>query len=193
MRTFLAFDITEGTRNALRAAQKLMGRLQGVRWTDPEAIHLTLKFIGEIEDSKIPDVFRVMKTAVEGIGPLEFSVRGLGWFPPGRRPRVIWAGVEGAVAEIQEVARRLDEKLGDLNVPRENRAFKSHLTIGRVNGRIDAAEVEHAFGRAAKREFGQELAVELVFYMSELLPSGACYTRMGAVPLEGQDKDKEGR
>lgn len=189
MRTFLAFDITDETRNALRGAQKLMGRLQGVRWTDPSSIHLTLKFIGEIQDPKIPEVFRIMSDAVTGIGPLEFSVKGLGWFPPGRRPRVIWAGVEGAVAQIAEVARRLDERLADLNVAPEGRAFRPHLTIGRVNGRIDAGEVEEAFGRIAKREFGQELAAELVLYMSELLPSGACYTRMGAVPLEGKDKE----
>lgn len=189
MRTFVALDLTEETQAALRAAQKAMGRLGGLRWTDPAAIHLTLKFIGDIEDARLAAAFDVMRRAAAGVAPVEFAVRGLGWFPPGRRPRVIWAGIEGSTGVIAELARRLDEGLADLGIAREARAFKPHLTLGRANGRIDASEVEAAFGRIAKREFGQELAEELVLYMSELLPSGARYTRMGAIPLEGKTQE----
>ena len=92
MRTFIAFDIDDGVRSALRVAQRAMGRIASVRWVRPESIHLTLKFIGNIEDRLLPAVFEVMRAAVAGLEPFEFDVRGLGWFPPGQRPRVLWAG-----------------------------------------------------------------------------------------------------
>lgn len=189
MRTFIAFDISDQTRQALKAAQKAMGRLAGVRWVDTTGIHLTLKFIGEIEDSRIPAVFEVMRAAVSGVEPIDFEVRGLGWFPPGRRPRVIWVGVETAGGEMAEVARRVEEGLAALGVPPEGRGFKPHLTIGRARGALDAPELEEAFSRVSRRDFGQEVAGELVLYMSRLLPAGAEYTRMGAVGLPGKQKE----
>jgi len=188
VRTFIAFDIGDETRLALKAAQKAMGRLAGVRWVDTKDIHLTLKFIGEIEDSKIPAVFEVMRAAVAGVEPIDFDVSGLGWFPPGRRPRVIWAGVETA-REMAEVARRVEDGMAALGVPPEGRAFKPHLTIGRTRGALDAGELEEALSKVVRRDFGQEVAGELVLYMSRLLPTGAEYTRMGAVKLPGKQKE----
>jgi 2'-5' RNA ligase len=187
MRTFAAFDISEETRRALHAAQKSMGRLNGVNWADTEGIHLTLKFIGEIEDAKIPAVFDAMKRAVAGVAPIGFAVKGLGWFPPGRRPRVIWAGIETEGEAMAGVVGRLEEGMAELGVPPEGRGFKPHLTLGRARGTIGPEELEAAFGRIARREFGRETAEELVLYMSKLLPSGAEYTRMGAVRLEGKE------
>jgi len=190
MRTFVAFQMSQEIHAALRAAQRAMGRLNGVGWTDPANIHLTLKFIGEIEDRKLPAVFEVMRQAVKGVAPIEIAVRGLGWFPPGRRPRVVWAGVESDTDVLVQVSRRLDEGLAELGVPREGRAFKPHLTMGRARGTIDAEAIEAAFGRVSRSEFGREVVDELVLFMSELQPSGAVYTRMGAVPLEGANEEE---
>jgi 2'-5' RNA ligase len=167
-----------------------MGRLAGIRWIDPAGVHLTLKFIGEIEDSKIPAVFEAMKQAAKESGPVEFVVKGLGWFPAGRRPRVIWAGVENPDGAMASIAARLEEGLSELGVAREGRGLKPHLTLGRSRGTIEAGEIEEAFGRISKREFGRETAEELVLYMSKLLPSGAEYTRMGGVRLEGKGKEE---
>jgi 2'-5' RNA ligase len=77
--------------------------------------------------------------------------------------------------------------MAELGVPPEGRGFKPHLTLGRARGTIGPEELEAAFGRIARREFGRETAEELVLYMSKLLPSGAEYTRMGAVRLEGKE------
>ena len=118
-----------------------------------------------------------------GVEPVEFAVRGLGWFPTGRRPRVLWAGVDCEGDVLSGIARRLDEGLADLGVRPENRAFRPHITLGRVREPLDAEAAEDAFERVVRREFGRSVANELVLYMSELHPEGACYMRMGAVGL----------
>ncbi len=187
MRTFIAFDITDRTRSELGRAQRNMGRIAGVRWVRPAGIHLTVKFVGDVVDQAILEIFEVMRRAVTGVKPVEFTVRGLGWFPPGRRPRVLWAGVDCEGDILAAIARRLDEGLADLGVRPENRAFKPHITLGRVRGALDAGAAEDAFRRVGQREFGRNVARELVLYMSELHPGGAHYTRMGAVGL-GEDK-----
>ncbi len=187
MRTFIAFDIDDAVRAELRAAQRAMGRISSVRWVKPESIHLTLKFIGDIEDRLLPGVFECMRAAVDGVEPFEFEVRGLGWFPPGQRPRVLWAGVEGGAESLPVIARRLNEGLLEVGVAGEDRPFRAHLTLGRVKGRLDASLAQEAFGRVRRHNFGQVYAEELVFFMSELLPEGARYTRLGAVKLVGDE------
>jgi len=191
MRTFIALEISGRTQEALRCAQKAMGRLAGVRWAEASDIHLTLKFIGEIEDSKIPAVFDVMRSVAGTSGPIEFAVRGLGWFPPGRKPRVIWAGVEGNTAALAEIARRLNEGLAQLGVPPETRSFKPHLTLARARGTIDADAIQEAIDRVRKPEFGREFAEELVLFMSTLRPTGAEYTRMGAIAFEKKNEEED--
>lgn len=190
MRTFIAFDISNQTRAALRRAQKEMGRIDGVRWANPDGIHLTMKFIGEIKDALLGDVFEVMKAAVAGVAVFEFTVKGVGCFPSQRRPRVLWAGVEPAGGSLSEVASRLDLGLRSVGVAPEKRAFRPHITLGRVRGRIDGRGLEAAFERFGEREFGRNEARELVLFGSELHPGGARYTRLGAVPLEGRGKEE---
>lgn len=191
MRTFIAFDMSDRTREALRGAQRAMAALRGVRWARPEGIHLTVKFLGEIEDAAVPRVLEVMREAVEGEEPFEFDVRALGFFPDGRSPRVLWAGVQRGVAALRRIAERLDTGLCDVGVAAEKRDFKPHLTIGRARGRLDAAAVENAFRQVGEADFGTCAACELVLYMSELGPGGARYTRLGAVSL--QEKSREER
>jgi len=184
MRTFIAFEISDQTRAGLRSAQQAMGRLSGVRWVRPESIHLTLKFIGEAADGALPGIFDAMRRAVAGVAPFEFEVRGLGWFPPGRSPRVLWAGVEPDGGGLAEIAGRLEAGLAECGIPPETRAFKPHVTLGRVRGALDAEAVRGAFERVAGESFGSGIADELVLFMSELAPQGARYTRLGAVGLE---------
>ena len=184
MRTFIAFDIEENTRASLAQAQRAMGRLPSVRWVRPAGIHLTLKFLGEIEAAVVPEVLGAMRVALAGVEPFEFAVRGLGWFPPGRRPRVLWAGVDGDEGALSLVAGRLNVALVDCGVRPERRGFKPHLTLARVRGPVDAASIEKAFERVSGPDFGSNAAESLVLYMSELHPTGACYTVLGKIELE---------
>jgi len=189
-RTFIAVEISDATRDALKAAERAMGRLPGVRWSNLDTMHLTLKFLGDIEDSLVPGVFEVMREAVKGIAPFEFSVKGLGWFPPGRRPRVLWAGIENPEGSIETIAKRLDEGLAALGIAGDGKPYRPHVTLSRIRGPIDTDVVEEAFGRVGRGEFGREAVDEIVLFMSELNPSGAVHTRMGAVSLEEKHEEE---
>ena len=190
MRTFIAFDISEETRQALERAQRAMAGLRGVRWARPDGIHLTVKFLGDIEDAVVPAVFEVMREAVADVGPFEYDVRGLGFFPPGRRPRVLWAGVDRGSITLRRIAERLNAGLANVGVPPENREFKPHLTLGRVRWTLEVAAVEGAFKKVGEADFGVCDAGEVVLYMSELRPDGARYTRLGAAGLEQTSREE---
>jgi len=183
MRTFVAFDVNEETQRELRRVREELSGLPNVRWVRLEGIHLTVKFIGEIDDPVVPEVFKAMERSVEGIEAFEFRVKGLGYFPPRRMPRVLWAGVEEDDRRFVEIADRLNSELAELGVKPEKRDFIPHITLGRVRGRIDKEEVDEAFEERRERQFGADEASELLLYMSELHPEGARYTKMGAVPL----------
>ncbi len=189
MRTFIAFDITAETRAALRAVQKSLSKLNAVRWTNPASVHLTMKFIGDVPDSHLPDVLAAMRHCVAGVPPLDVNVRGLGCFPSPARPRILWAGVEGSVDPLRQISSCLNTTLADLGVPPDNKGFRPHVTVGRVRGRVDSDALDAALGQFARHDFGQNTLSELVLYMSELAPSGARYTKMGAVPLETEAKE----
>lgn len=191
MRTFIAFDVSDRTREALGCAQRAMAGLRGVRWARPESIHVTLKFLGETEEAAVPRVFDIMREAVVGEEPFEFDIRALGFFPEGRSPRVLWAGVDKGEMALRRIAEGLDAGLADVGVAPEKRDFKPHVTIGRARGRLDAAAVESAFRQVGEADFGTCPADELALYMSELGPGGARYTRLGAVSL--QEKSREER
>lgn len=180
MRTFIALEIGEETRSALKSATKAIGRLPGVRWANPDTIHLTLRFIGELKDALVPEVLRVMENAAKEFAPPRFAVKGLGWFPAGRRPRVLWAGVEEESEILAGVVRRLDEGLEKIGISSDAKPYRPHLTLGRARGHLDIAAVENAFERIGASVFGEETAYEMVLFMSELSPGGAVHTRMGA-------------
>ena len=183
MRSFIAFDISDETRKALGEAQRAMGRQSPVRWVKPAGIHLTMKFLGEISDNLVGEVLAVMKEAVRDVEPFEFEVSGLGCFPSTRRPRVIWAGVESDEETLSGIAAALDKGLSVIGIAPEERAFKPHMTLGRVRGSLGEGGIEEMFDRVRVGAFGVNVARELVLFMSELHPSGARYTRLGAVGL----------
>jgi len=127
---------------------------------------------------------------VKGVDPFEISIRGLGWFPSGRRPRVIWAGVEDAGGDVEAIARRLDDGLVDVGIAAEAKQFRPHITLSRLRGAIDTGAVEKAFAGVGRKEFGRETVDEIVLFMSELMPSGAVHSRMGAVSFGGDEKEE---
>ena len=103
---------------------------------------------------------------------------------------MLWAGVESPGGKLEEIAKRLDAGLLEVGIAGDGKPYRPHVTIARLRGPIDTDVVEEAFGRVSRREFGREAADEMVLYMSELLPSGAVHTRMGAVAFEGPNEEE---
>ncbi len=134
IRSFIAIPVPSAELRALETAvKKLESDLGGgVRWVRPEGIHLTLKFMGDIQAEIAERILSVLPPVAARFSPFELSISGLGVFPNTRRPRVLWAGVHGDLETLSALQLAVDDALGELGLPKEQRAFSPHLTLGRV-------------------------------------------------------------
>ena len=187
IRSFIAIELDEAVRTGL-------GRIQGqlkervelpVRWVRPEGIHLTLKFLGDVDGGKMGQVEESLATATATAHPFSISLNGVGVFPSLRRPRVLWVGLVGELDALAELQRRVETEMEAVGFPAEGRGFQPHLTLGRVRQEgppktgWDASRLE-----GLETPPGPEQVVERVSLMrSDLKPSGAVHTRLAAFPL----------
>ncbi|HVC30834.1 MAG TPA: RNA 2',3'-cyclic phosphodiesterase, partial [Steroidobacteraceae bacterium] len=134
LRLFIAVELPEAWRQALRTAERELERagLGGLRWVRPEAIHLTLKFLGEVGRHMLGDIETAMAAACGPARAFELQLTALGSFAGRGRVRVLWAGVEGDLAALRGVQQRLDAEVHGLGFARETRPFAPHLTLARV-------------------------------------------------------------
>jgi 2'-5' RNA ligase len=190
-RLFIAIDLSPDVRRWLEKARSVLepGLPAGaVRWVDPQGIHITLKFLGEVAVNRIDGVRAAMDQAVAGVSPFSLTVEGLGCFPKTARPRVVWAGVR-AEPKLIGIQKRLEDILSATGFPRERRAFSPHLTLGRVKDganenqlqRIGAAVENARMETPAGMEAGR-----LCLFRSILRPSGAEYSVLYRAEISGR-------
>ena len=176
MRAFIAIGLDEVIRARLAEAQeRLRAARASVKWVKPELIHLTLKFLGEIEADAVEGIMGVVAQAAEGIGPFDVRVAGLGAFPPRGAPRVVWAGMEED-ARLATLQQLLEAGLEPLGFPAENRPFTAHLTLGRVKDPRHAGALRTLVEAEASADFGTQRVAEILLMQSVLSPSGPTYT-----------------
>jgi RNA 2',3'-cyclic 3'-phosphodiesterase len=191
IRAFVAVPIPESTMIRIFDIQeRLKSYRLPVRWVKPENVHLTLKFCGEISLSTINDIAKVLEETVQEHSPLMFFLKGLGVFPNIKKPRILWIGISGDIKPLSEIQANLETNLEKKGFAKENRPFKSHLTLGRIKGNIDPEnlfDILRSFSDFTSEPFE---AKELVLYKSELNPSGALYTKLETVYLDGPKKIK---
>jgi 2'-5' RNA ligase len=194
MRLFVALDIDEDVRSRIaRFLDGVRGFAPEARWVRPESLHVTLKFIGEKSDDEVEKI----KRGLEAISAdaFEMNIRGYGFFPGARAPRVFWVGIE-AGARLSSLAALVDGKLATINIPKEEHAFNPHLTLARAAGesrsrRKEKADVSprgfaHLQGKLAALstpEFGTMTVREFFLYRSQLSPGGSKYTKLAGFAL----------
>lgn len=184
MRVFVALDIPEDVRRALGEFITRLAPLgRGARWARAESLHVTLKFIGEAPDEKVPAI-RDALVGIPAMAPVEMRFRGTGFFPDARRPRVFWAGIE-AGPELVALAEAVEAALEPLGIPRERREFRPHLTLARFKSDEGLAVLRDELARAGAAEFGSATADAFYLYQSILRPAGAEYVRQASFPLAG--------
>lgn len=188
VRTFIAIGLPAQVREALGRCLERLGaaRIPYVKWVDPQGVHLTLKFLGNVEEVRLPRLAEALGRAVAGISPFRLRTGALGGFPSPRRPRVLWVGLEGDLETLQALYQAVEEALAPLGFPREGRPFTAHLTLGRVRETATPAQMQQ-LGRSLA-EVGMEgpwdIPVGEVHAMkSELARTGARYTSLYALPL----------
>jgi len=172
MRAFIALDLPENIRTALAEAQQgLRNACRDARWTRPEGIHLTLKFLGEISDAQTRQVVEALGR-LGGFEPFAVEVKGFGFFPNAHRPRVLWAGVAAPPA-LAELAARVEGGMEKIGFPREDRVFAPHLTLARFQVPRPQPALEAAVAAQSNTSLGTFSASEFFLFESKLSPQGA--------------------
>ncbi len=184
MRLFIAIEIPEEIKKEMAAIQRrLKDAGADAGWTRPEGIHLTLKFLGEVPETKISGIMAALANAAKGAGGFRLAVEGVGTFPNPKSARVVWVGVSGDVEKLASLQTAVEDSMAGLGFEREKRAFTPHLTLGRIKY-IHSRERWLKALDSVKDAGLPALEVKAVSLMkSELKPSGAVYTEMGRVEL----------
>ncbi len=187
LRTFVAVEISSETR---ARARQLIARLSGtgakVSWVKPERLHLTLKFLGDVDLRDVAPLCEAVKSATAELPPFEIEVRGAGAFPTGARPRTLWLGVGRGGEELVALHDAVDQALDGLGYRREQRRFRPHLTIGRVRGGHDLDALGQLVTLHADFAGGVSSIDEVVVMSSDLTPDGPDYEPLAVAPLDGR-------
>jgi RNA 2',3'-cyclic 3'-phosphodiesterase len=184
-RAFIAIELPEDVRSFLGEAQKVL-KTYGfrVKWVRPQNIHLTLKFLGNTDTADTDTIVEAMALAVKDYAAVPLAAKGIGVFPDIRRPRVIWAGMNGQIEILKDLQQTLDSHLAGLGFPGETRRFKAHLTLGRVRGKIASALLIEAIDRLKGFESESFEVSQIILFKSELRPGGAVYSKVQRVFLK---------
>jgi 2'-5' RNA ligase len=192
MRLFVALDIDEEIRKQIAEfIERVEGLAPDARWVSAESLHVTLKFIGEKPDARVPDIESALKS-ISGEA-FRVSFHGCGFFPTPKSARVFWLGIE-AESGLATLAKAVESTLAKLDIPEEKREFSPHLTLARAGGGSGApgwrkgdrpnrhfAALQLRLGEVP--EFGTMTAREFSLYRSQLSPQGSRYTKIARFPL----------
>ena len=182
MRLFVALEIPPAVRENLAGLiRDLRAIAPQPKWVRAENLHITLKFIGEVADTKL-EAIRKTLDAVRSKEPVTLDFRGLGFFPNEKHPRVFWAGME-ASANLKGLAADIDRAMEKLGIPREQRPFSPHLTLARFQPPGLPEKLRSAIKESATRDFGVLRTNEFHLIESKLKSSGAEYTTLETFPF----------
>jgi 2'-5' RNA ligase len=177
MRQFVALNLPAAERKRIfKASNPLRERELPVRWVDPDAFHVTLKFLGEVRQEASGAIRKVLQAVAAENGQFRLEMGGFGAFPTIRRPRIFWVGAEASPA-LRCLKQDVEWGLAELGFERETRAFHPHITLGRVNQDEGAGVFRGIDDLAASLTYTNSVAIKSVDLMrSELTKDGARYT-----------------
>ena len=184
-RSFFAIELSAEIAGGVRRIQgALRERAMGVRWVRPEGIHLTLKFLGEVEPGHIETIMHKAEETIHNLGSFAVEIRGGGGFPTAQKPRVIWIGVEDPSGRLTQLQARIEAGMAELGFTQEKRGYTPHLTVGRVRSGKGRKTVVQALDAIGATDLGKMEVREVILFRSHLKPTGAEYTKLGNFPLE---------
>jgi 2'-5' RNA ligase len=182
MREFLAIPLPESLRRAAHASRNVLApRVDGWRFVREEGLHLTLRFLGEVDPSRRDALDGAWREAAVGTAALALRLRGAGVFPATGRPRILWLGIDDETADgsLARLVDRLERAARSHGFPPEGRPFAAHVTLARARG--EARVVRPPVERIG--DFGAFVAERVVLYRSELGPGGSTYHEEASYPL----------
>ena len=187
IRSFLAIELP---KPILKKIEEVQGDLRSthadVRWVNPEKIHLTLKFFGNIEESRIEPIFKSIEEPIRNTLPFSLKVRGVGAFPHLKNPRVIWMGLVDGREVLISFQKQIETQLEKIGFQPEDRPFHPHLTLGRMKSSRGKEELVGRMEKHKEEEFGDFQVERVVLFKSDLRPTGPIYTPLGDMKLGGR-------
>jgi len=176
IRLFIALELSMKQKEEIALLQeKLKLFNSAVRWVQMKNLHLTLKFLGEIDEALIDEIKSIMNDLVKGIEPFDFSFKDLGFFPSYSSARVIWLGIHKGLENLRELGIALDKELAKIGIAREKRAFQPHLTLGRPRKSLNNEILLNMETLAKGFVTEQSRASGISLFRSELTRKGAVY------------------
>ena len=187
MRLFVAAEIPKELRERLGRLQEVLRSLPlSVRWTSPQGVHFTLRFLGEVGIERLEMIAAVLRPVAASQPPLSLEAGGVGTFPEkGVNPRVIWAGIRGEVEAAVRLQDSIDGGLETIGLAREERPFRPHLTLGRARGPA-RGPCRPILERYVSEQLGSFRVGDIVLFESRLSPEGPSYRPIERFPLGGE-------
>jgi RNA 2',3'-cyclic 3'-phosphodiesterase len=183
LRCFIAIEIPEAVKNAIADSVGSLKRSGAdVKWVSPEHIHLTLQFLGTTEESLIPEIKEALGKILSPYAPFYIKISSVGCFPDGRRPRVIWVGLEESRTLIN-LQRDIAAGMMRFGYQKEERDFTPHVTIGRVKSLRNTGDMLRRLEEIKATSFSDFEVQNITLMKSELTPSGAIYYSLAEIPF----------
>ena len=191
IRAFVAIELSDEARKGLARLRRELERKEHgfVKWVDPQGIHLTLKFLGNIPSKRIPEITQALEKVAGATGPFHLEIAGLGAFPNLKQVRVFWVGIRGEVDKLSRLQQSIESALAALGFAEEERPFVPHLTLARVREGASPLERRNFGELVASTVFEDKYPVEveaISLMRSQLTPAGAIYTCLSTVGLGHQ-------
>ena len=184
MRAFIAIEASQEVRDAVTVlVAELESRMRGARWIPPQNLHLTLRFLGNIEGEAAAAISDELRSLAARYAPFRVELRGIGLFPSPRRPRVLGALIPQPPRELLLLQRQLEDMVVEQGFPPEERAFAPHLTFARF--RKPGGDLRRIQSELDSRALGFLSVDEVIFFESALKRSGAVYHARARLPLSG--------
>jgi 2'-5' RNA ligase len=186
IRTFIAVELPREIHDRLQQLRDDLGTsMPDVRWTKHGNIHLTLKFLGDVEVSRIDKISDSLMDVARQFPPFAVSLAGIGAFPNSRKPRIVWVGVKKGADRLVEIARSIEASMKRLGFPRERRPFRPHLTVGRIRRLKNPQAMTRALDESEVGDLGEFAVGKISLIRSQLDPAGSIYTTIAEAPLQG--------
>ena len=187
IRTFVAVNASQRvTNNMTRVVGRLAATKAQYRWVEPENLHLTLNFVGDVVDVEVPELCQLIKNSIQDFESFDMSLQGVSGFPNPQEPRVLWIGVDQGKSNLISLYDSLAEVLHHWGVNKDRNAFVPHMTLGRVSrgGRWNE-DLVNLVHKLRNHDGGFCHINEVIVYSSFLERSGPTYTPMARIKLKG--------
>ena len=186
IRTFIAIPLDQEIKEKIYQFQEKIKQeiTRGIKWVEPQSLHLTLKFLGDVEESEIKVIAKSMKSLFANQRVFSFKIGQLGAFPDIHKPSVIWTGIPTGKDILQTLSSNLEKEMQKLGFPPEEKEFSPHITLGRAKrGAPIEGDYKKALSENENIYFGEQKVEKIILFQSDLQPKGPVYTPLEEVAL----------